>query len=103
MGNIHPAVQQTYQRLFPGIRPEAYRLAHNQLLYYLGLLGAAGLLVFLVCFYYPLWAHFRRADILLPVHYLIVSVSFLFETTLERALSVNTAAAGGNASLMTIG
>jgi O-antigen ligase len=83
-----PAISHTYQSLYPGIRPQAYRIPHNQFLYYLGLLGAVGLMVFLVCFYYPLWAYFRQADVLLPVHYLIVSVSFLFEPTLETQVGL---------------
>jgi O-antigen ligase len=88
MGNIHPAVRQTYQSLFPGIQPQAYRIAHNQFLYYLGLMGGVGLIFFMVCFYYPLWTHFRQADVLLPVHYLIISVSFLFESTLETQVGL---------------
>jgi O-antigen ligase len=88
MGDIHPAIGQTYHRLFPGIRPGAYLIPHNQLLYYLGLLGAAGLLFFLAAFYYPLVAFFRKADVLLPVHYLIITVSFLFEATLETQVGL---------------
>jgi O-antigen ligase len=88
MGNIQPAIRHTYQSLFPGIGPQAYRIPHNQFLYYLGLLGGIGLFCFLVSFYYPLWAYWRQADVLLSVHYLIISVSFLFEPTLETQVGL---------------
>jgi O-antigen ligase len=88
MGNIHPALHQTYKSLFPGIRPEAYLIPHNQFLYYLGLLGGIGLILFLVGFYYPLCAYFRQADVLFGIHYLIITFSFLFEPTLETQVGL---------------
>jgi O-antigen ligase len=88
VGNIQPALSQGYQSLFPGIRPQAYLIPHNQFLYYLALLGGVGLVVFLLCFYYPLAAYLRQADVLLAVHYLLVSVSFLFEATLETQVGL---------------
>jgi O-antigen ligase len=88
MGNIHPALRQSYQSLFPGIRQQAYLIPHNQYLYYLVLLGAIGLILFLASFYFPLVAHFRQADVLLPIHYFLISVSFLFEATLETQVGL---------------
>ena len=88
MGHMQPALQQTYKSLFPGIRPEAYLIPHNQFLYYLGLLGGIGLIIFLVSFYYPLGAYFRQADVLYGIHYFIITLSFLFEPTLETQVGL---------------
>jgi O-antigen ligase len=85
---MHQVLGQTYKSLFPGIRPEAYLIPHNQFLYYLGLLGGLGLIIFLGCFYYPLVACFRQADVLFGVHYFIITLSFLFEPTLETQVGL---------------
>lgn len=81
-------IDKAYHHLFPEIEKENRKLPHNQYLYYLVTFGVLGLAVFLICFYYPLLAYFRKADLFLHVHYLIVSISFLFEYTLETQLGV---------------
>lgn len=88
MGHYWPAIRQAYQQRYPGIRPEAYLVPHNQFLYTAGLLGLLGGALFLVCFYYPLGKHFRQADPLLAVHYGIISISFMVEATLETQVGL---------------
>ncbi|MGV3504416.1 MAG: O-antigen ligase family protein [Adhaeribacter sp.] len=88
LGHYWPAIQQSYRQLYPGIQPRSYLIPHNQFLYCAGLLGLVGGACFLFCFYYPFWKHHRQADALLAVHYGLISVSFLFEATLETQVGL---------------
>lgn len=73
-----------YQADFPDIKPSAYLLPHNQFLYYLVAFGGLGLLFFVGCFYYPLyWARAGTRPIM-TAQYLIISLSFLVEYTLDQ-------------------
>ena len=84
------AVAWQYGYQFPKIEPDHYLLPHNQFLYNLAAYGVAGLLVFLLGFYYLLWVGLRERNILLLLMYLIVSISFLAEYTLESQIGVLT-------------
>ena len=82
------AVQYAYR--FPQIERAHYLLPHNQFIFNTAAYGLVGLLVFLLGFYYPLWVGLRQRNILLLVMYLIVSLSFLVEYTLETQTGVLT-------------
>jgi len=82
------AMASQYGYLFPQINPAKYVLPHNQYLYNLAAYGAIGLLLFLLGFYYCLWVGIRERNILLLLMYLIVSLSFLVEYTLESNIGV---------------
>lgn len=73
-----------YKADFPTIEPSAYLLPHNQFLYYLAAFGGVGLLFFILCFYYPLYWSWPRIAPLLLAQYLIISLSFLVEYTLDQ-------------------
>ncbi|SMB96344.1 O-antigen polymerase [Hymenobacter roseosalivarius DSM 11622] len=73
-----------YQDDFPAIEPTAYLLPHNQFLYYLVAFGGLGLFVFNVCFYYPLYWSWPNIAPLLIAQYIIISLSFLVEYTLDQ-------------------
>jgi O-antigen ligase len=73
-----------YQADFPDIEPSAYLLPHNQFLYYLVAFGGLGLLLFVVCFYYPLYWAGTRIGPMMVAQYLIISLSFLVEYTLDQ-------------------
>ncbi|QNP53870.1 O-antigen ligase family protein [Hymenobacter qilianensis] len=73
-----------YKADFPDIEPSAYLLPHNQFLYCLVAFGEFGLLIFIGCFYYPLfWSRTKTAPLLIA-QYIIISLSFLVEYTLDQ-------------------
>jgi len=77
-----------YHTNFPAIRPQAYLAPHNQFLYYLVAFGVVGCMMFVVAFYYPgiqVWG--KRAPLLFA-QYIIVTLSFLVEYTLETQIGV---------------
>lgn len=79
---------QQYSYRFPEIDPDRYVLPHNQFIYNLAAYGVVGLLLFLLGYYYLLGAGLRRGNILLLLVYLIVSISFVAEYTLESNIGV---------------
>jgi len=84
------AMAAGYGARFPQIERAHYLLPHNQFIFNLAAYGAVGLLVFLVGFYYPLWVGWRRRNVRLLLMYLIISLSFLVEYTLESQVGVLT-------------
>jgi O-antigen ligase len=84
------AMAAQYAYRFPQIERAHYLLPHNQFIFNAAAYGMVGLLVFLLGFYYPLWVGLRQRNILLLVMYLIVSLSFLVEYTLETQTGVLT-------------
>lgn len=82
------AMAQEYGYRFPEIEPDRYVLPHNQFIYNLAAYGVLGLVVFLVGYYYSLWVGARRRNILLLLIYLIISISFVVEYTLESNIGV---------------
>lgn len=87
---LDEAMAAQYGIQFPQIERPHYLLPHNQFLYNAAAYGFVGLAIFLVGFYYPLWVGLRRRNILLLLMYLIVSISFLVEYTLETQIGVLT-------------
>ncbi len=87
---LEEEMAKQYQIHFPQIERPHYLLPHNQFLYNTAAYGAVGLFIFLVGFYSPLWAGLKRRNILLLLMYLIVSLSFLVEYTLETQIGVLT-------------
>lgn len=79
---------EQYSYRYPNIAPDRYVLPHNQFIYNLASYGLVGLLLFLFGYYYPLWAGLRHRNILQILVYVIVTVSFLVEYTLESNLGV---------------
>ncbi|MBC6606309.1 O-antigen ligase family protein [Hymenobacter sp. BT188] len=73
-----------YKADFPDIKPSAYLLPHNQFLYGLVAFGGLGLLIFIGCFYYPLYWSLTKTAPLLMAQYLIISLYFLAEYSLDQ-------------------
>jgi O-antigen ligase len=82
------AMAEQYSYRFPEINPSRYVLPHNQYIYNLASYGIVGLLVFLTGYYYLLWEGIRSKNILLMLIYLIVTISFIVEYTLESNIGV---------------
>jgi O-antigen ligase len=79
---------QEYRYIFPEIGREHYLLPHNQFIFNLAAYGIVGLLVFLAGFYYPIWESLRTRNILQLLMYVIITISFLVEYTLESQVGV---------------
>ena len=79
-----------YSYRYPAITKDHYLLPHNQFLYNLLAYGAVGLLIFLVGYYYPLWVALRTGQVLVVLLYLILTLSFMVEYTLETQIGVLT-------------
>lgn len=84
------AMAAEYSYRFPEIERDHYLLPHNQFIFNVAAYGIVGLCIFLLGFYYPLLAGLRTRNILLLLMYLIVSLSFLVEYTLESQIGVLT-------------
>jgi O-antigen ligase len=82
------AMAKEYGYRFPEINPDRYVLPHNQFIYNLASYGIVGLIVFLVGYYYLLWRSLYSKNLLLLIIYLIISISFIVEYTLESNIGV---------------
>jgi O-antigen ligase len=82
------AMAQEYKYRFPEIEPARYVLPHNQFIYNLAAYGVLGLAVFLLGYYYAFWVASHRRNILVMLIYLIISISFMVEYTLESNIGV---------------
>ena len=88
IGNLEAELEKRYETMFPEILDRGHILPHNQFIYTLAVFGIAGLLIFLICFYFPLFRFARLFEPLYLFHYLIITFSFLFETTLETQVGL---------------
>lgn len=86
--NLPTELAAAYRHKYPAIEPAAYLKPHNQLLYWLVSFGLLGTLGAAAAFYYPLQRHWRRPPPLLLAQYLILSLSFLVEPTLETPVGL---------------
>lgn len=86
--DIEEEMAAHYRNDFPLIQPESYIQPHNQYLYSTVAFGVIGLLVFVVGFYYPglcIWPQYAP---LLFSQYIILTLSFLVEYTLETQIGL---------------
>ena len=84
------AMATHYATHYPQIEPAHYLLPHNQFIFNAAAYGLIGLLLFLLGFYYPLWVGLRQRNVLLLLIYLVVTLSFMVEYTLETQTGVLT-------------
>ncbi|MCB2407065.1 O-antigen ligase family protein [Hymenobacter lucidus] len=77
-----------YRQDYPSIRAESYIMPHNQFIYLAVAFGLLGVLLFTLCFYYPLLWTWPRFAPLIVIQYAIVSLSFLVEYTLETQIGL---------------
>ncbi|QKG58495.1 O-antigen ligase family protein [Hymenobacter sp. BRD128] len=84
------AMAEQYGYMYPQIARRHYLMPHNQFIYNMVAYGLVGLGVFLLGFYYPLWLALRRRNITLVLLYVVVTLSFLVEYTLETHIGILT-------------
>ncbi len=89
IGNLDEELGKKYEVMFPEILERGHILPHNQFIFILTVFGLIGFLIYLLCFYYPFFTFVGRFNPLFLFHYLIISFSFLFETTLETQVGLN--------------
>lgn len=82
------AMAEQYSYRYPEIEAAHYTMPHNQFIYNLVCYGWLGLLVFVAGYYYPAWRGLRSGNMLLLLLYVIVTLSFAVEYTLETNLGV---------------
>ena len=87
---LEAEVASQYSYRYPEITKDHYLLPHNQFLYNLLAYGVVGLLLFLLGYYYPLWVALRTGNVLVTLQYLILTLSFMVEYTLETQIGVLT-------------
>ena len=85
--NLDAELAAAYRRDYPAIAAEAYLKPHNEGLYWLVSFGLLGTLAAAAAFYYPLLRR-RRPPPLLLAQYVILSLSFLVEPTLETSVGL---------------
>ncbi|GAB3836825.1 hypothetical protein GCM10028821_36000 [Hymenobacter jeollabukensis] len=81
--DLRDEMAERYREFFPQIDTMHQIQPHNQFLLYLVAFGALGLALFIAAFYYPLWWARRRHAPMLVAQYLIVTLSFMVEPTME--------------------
>ena len=89
IGNLKREMEKVYITNYPSLGKQARRMPHNQYLHYLAGFGIIGLSIFLFSFYYPLIHQQNYKNPILLTHYLIISSSFLVESTLNTQLGLN--------------
>ena len=90
IANFNKEIQENYKQNYPDINKKGIKEPHNQYLYWLGSFGILGTTLLLSVFYFPLlWKKNYRKSNLLLLHYLIVSLSFFVENTMETQLGAN--------------
>lgn len=87
---LNEEIASQYSYMYPQIEMEHYLMPHNQFLYNLAAYGLVGFFVFVISFYYPLWVGLLKRNIILVLVYVVVSLSFLVEYTLETQIGILT-------------
>jgi O-antigen ligase len=87
-GNIKSEIEKKYQELYGFILTENILMPHNQYLRVLTSTGIIGFLIFMYCFYSPLFNNKNYRHLPLLIVYLILSFSFISEDTLDIQLGL---------------
>lgn len=89
--NLESHVKKVYNADFPEINKNGigYLMPHNQFLVILASTGIIGLIIFTLLFYAPLFLNYNYKYPLLLFHYIIITISFMFEGTLETQTGTN--------------
>lgn len=88
-GNISSEIERIYREEHPYILPENIITPHNQYLKTLAGEGITGFFIFITCFYFPLFYRRNFRFHLLSSLYILLSLSFIVEDTLETQLGLN--------------
>jgi len=84
--NLNWEMNQIYRADYPNIESQNYIAPHNQFLTILASLGVVGFIIFFTCFYYPLLYKKNYRFLPLLTIYLILTISFISEDTLQTQL-----------------
>jgi O-antigen ligase len=87
-GNIKSAIEKKYKDEHPYIFPENILMPHNQYLRILTSVGILGFIVFMFCFYIPLFRSKNYMYLPLLMIYFILTLSFISEDTLDIQLGL---------------
>ena len=85
-GNLEREVYIIFSKYYDHIFLPKRIMPHSQYIYYGAAYGIIGLCLFLFSFYYPLFTSHNYKNSLFGIHYIIISISFLVEATLETQL-----------------
>lgn len=89
-GNLKQKTDIQYIKSYLSIKPQKRLLPHNQYLHNLVSLGSVGFVLFYGVFYFSFFYKKNwKKDSFLLIHYLIISLSFMVEGTLETQLGTN--------------
>jgi len=88
-GNLLEYIYKKYALDYPFIKTDNILDPHNQFLRQLACTGLTGFIIFFACFYYPLFYKKNYRHIPLLVIYIIASISFLVEDTLDIQLGLS--------------
>lgn len=89
IAELDSEVKRTYITQYSEIIPDKRLKPHNQFLSYTVAFGFSGLLLFCVFMYGCLTVEVFRKSVLVLLPLLLISISFLFENTLETQLGTN--------------
>jgi O-antigen ligase len=87
-GNIKAVIHSTYKTDHPYIEENNIIMTHNQYLRILAATGIIGFIIFMICFYLPLFTNKNYKLLPLLWIYIIVSISFFVEDTLHTQLGL---------------
>lgn len=87
IANLKKEIYKAYIRKHPGIKDR--KLPHNQFIRYAAAFGTIGSILFCIFFYSVILKKGLFIPALLYLHLFIISVSFMFEGTLETQLGLN--------------
>jgi O-antigen ligase len=86
LGDIDDLNQEIFAKDYPDVSKPID--PHNQYLFYYAAIGIVGLVIFMIGFYFPLVYKKAYQNRLLFVHYVVISVGFLFEAPMASQLGV---------------
>ena len=90
VGNFQHTIKEKYNKNYPKINEMGIKEPHSQYLFWLGSFGIIGTTILLFAFFFPLfWKKAYQTSTLLLLHYLIVTLSFIVENSIETQLGAN--------------
>jgi len=88
LGDLEDEMRERYNRDHPTISEQNQIIPHNQFIYYLAATGILGVVIFIASFFYPLLYVWKEKIASAMVNYIIATLSFMVEPTLETQLGV---------------
>ena len=86
IGDIKDELKIKYDEYYPDLKP---KLPHNQFLLFAASSGISGLFAFIIAFFIPLFYQKGYRFVLFSAFYIILGLSFMFETTLSTAIGTS--------------